>query len=185
MPPASRQLTRAAAAANRNLASRSAQLPPPAPARANENTRAGLQLWRSARLIPQACAIKSAPPPPAPQSLSNTMAQTYLLSLAFNQCLGSKEDPYSFSSVHLEDLHNGETEYLVTVQQLVDAIPKTLDPASRFALQGQVSPTGHQRLLHSMRAALWWLLPSDPEVTHLPLPSRGELHQRAEPSDHK
>ena len=46
------------------------------------------------------------------------------------------------------------------VQQLVNAIPKTLDPASRFALQGQVTPTGHQRLRHS-RAALWWLLPSD------------------------
>ena len=89
------------------------------------------------------------------------MARTYPLSLAFNQCLGSKEDPYSFSSVHLEDLHNGEMEYLVTVQQLVDAIAKTLDPASCFALRGQVTPTGHQRLRHSMRAALWWLLPSD------------------------
>ena len=89
------------------------------------------------------------------------MARTYPLSLAFNQCLGSKEDPYSFSSVHLEDLWNGETEYLVTVQQFVDAIPKTLDPASRFALRGQVTPNRHQRLHHSMRAALWWLLPSD------------------------
>ena len=57
------------------------------------------------------------------------MARTYPLSLAFNQCLGSKEDPYSFSRVHLEDLRNGETEYLITVQQLIDAIPKTLDPA--------------------------------------------------------
>ena len=47
------------------------------------------------------------------------------------------------------------------MQQLIDAIPKTLDPASRFALQGQVTPTGHQRLRHSMRGTLWWLLPSD------------------------
>ena len=133
-PPVSRRLTRTAAAANRNSASPYVQPPPIAPARANENTRAGLQLLRSARLTPQACAIKSAPPPPAPQSLSSTMARTYPLSLAFNQCLESKEDPYSFSSVHLEDLHNGETEYLVTVQQLVDDIPKSLDPASRFAL---------------------------------------------------
>ena len=161
-------MTRAAAAANRNSASRSAQPPPTAPARANENTRAGHQLRRSARLTPQACAIKSAPPPPAPQSLSKTMARTYPLSLAFNQCLESKEDPYSFSSVHLEDLHNGETEYLVTVQQLVDAIPKTLDPASRFALRGQVTPTGHQCLRHSMRAALWWLLPSDGDFRRAP-----------------
>ena len=78
------------------------------------------------------------------------MARTYPLLLAFNQCLDSKED-----------LRNGETEYVVTVQQLIDAIPKTLDPASRFALRGQVTPSGHQRLRHSMRAALWWLLPSD------------------------
>ena len=89
------------------------------------------------------------------------MARTHPLSLAFNQCLGSKEDPYSFSSVHLEDLWNGETEYLVTIQQLIYAIPKTLDSTSRFALRGQVTPSGHQRLRHSMRATLWWLLPSD------------------------
>ena len=111
-PPASRRLTRAAATANRNSASRFTQPPPTAPERANENSRAGHQLRRSARLTPRACAIKSAPPPPAPQSLSKTMVRTYPLSLAFNQCLGSKEDPYSFSSVHLEDLQSGETEYL-------------------------------------------------------------------------
>ena len=97
------------------------------------------------------------------------MALTYPLSLAFNQCLGSKEDPYSFSSIHLEDLHNGETEYLVAVQQLVDAIPKTLDPTSSFALRGQDTPTAHQRLCHSMRAALWWLLPSDGDFRRLPM----------------
>ena len=43
-------------------------------------------------------------------------------------------------------------------EQLVDALPKTEDPASRFALRGHVTPPGHQRLRHSMRAALWWLL---------------------------
>ena len=177
-PPASRRLTRAAAAANRNSASRSAQPPPPASARANENARASLQLRRSARLNPQAYAIKSTPPAPAPQFLSDTMARTYPLSLAFNQCLGSKEDPYSFSSVHLEDIRNGETEYLVTVQQLVDAIPKTLNPASRFALRGQVTPNGHQRLRHSMRAALWWLLPSDGTSGKLPVVSTIILHAR-------
>ena len=167
-PLASRRLTRAAAAANRNSASRSAQPPPTAPARANENSRAGHQLRRSARLTPRACTIKSATPPAAPQSLSKTMVWTDPLSFAFNQCLGSKEDTYSFSSVHLEDLHSGETEYLVMVQQLVDAIPKTLDPASRFALRGQVTPTGHQRLRHSMRAALWGLLPSDGDFRRAP-----------------
>ena len=161
MPSTGRRLTRGPAAANRNSASRSSKPPPPASARANDNARSSLQPRRSARLNPQAYAIKSALPAPAPLSLSNTMAQTYPLSLPYNQCLGSKEDPYSFSSVYIEDLRNGDTEYLTSVQQLIDAIPKTLDPASRFALRGQVTPSGHQRLCHSMRAALWWLLPSD------------------------
>ena len=47
------------------------------------------------------------------------------------------------------------------MQQLMDAITKTTDPASRFPLRGQVTPTGHQRLRYSMRATLRWLLPSE------------------------
>ena len=54
------------------------------------------------------------------------------------------------------------------MQQLIDAVPKTVDPTSRFALRGQVTPTGHQRLRHSMRTALWWLLPSDGEFRRAP-----------------
>ena len=132
-PPSSRQSSRAAA--NRNSAPRAVQQPPPAPGRTNENSLPGQQLWCSARLTPKVCAIKSPLPPAAPQSRSkNTKARTYPLSLDFNQCLGSKEDTYSFSSIHLEDLHSGEQEYLITVQQLIDAIPKTVDPSSRFAL---------------------------------------------------
>ena len=64
------------------------------------------------------------------------MARTYPLSLPYNQCLGAKEDPYSFSSVYLEDLRNGDAEYLSTVRQLIEAIPKALYPNSRFALCG-------------------------------------------------
>ena len=96
------------------------------------------------------------------------MALTYPLSLPYNKCLGAKEDPYSYSSVYLEDLRNGDAEYLSTVQQLVEAIPKTLDPTSRFALRDQITPSGHQRLRHSMRAALWWLLPSDKDFRRAP-----------------
>ena len=152
-PPSSRRSARAAA--NRNSAPRAVQQPPPAPGRANENSWPGQQLRHSARLTPKACAIKSPPQPAASQLRSEiTMARTYPLSLDYNQCLGSKEDPYSFSSIHLEDLHSGEQEYLVIVQQLIDAITKTVNPASRFALRGQVTPTGPQRLRHSMRAAL-------------------------------
>ena len=91
------------------------------------------------------------------------MARTYPLSLGFNQCLGAKEEPFAFSSVCIEDLRNGELEYLTTTEQLVDALPKTEDPASCFALRGHVTAPGHQHLRHSMRAALWWLLPSDGE----------------------
>ena len=91
------------------------------------------------------------------------MARTYPLSLEFNQCLGAKEDPYSFSSIYLDDLRNGDTKYLSTIQQLLEAILKTMDPASRFALRGQVTPSSHQRLRHSMRASLWWFLPVDGE----------------------
>ena len=146
---------------------------PPASSRANENAGSSFRPRRSARLNPQAYAIKSPPKAPSPQSLlSETMARTYPLSLEFNQCLGAKEDPYSFSSIYLEDLRNGDTEYLSTIQQLIDAIPKTMDPASRFALRGQVTPSGHQRLHHSMRAALWWLLPVDVEFRR----ASGGLH---------
>ena len=166
-PPSSRRP--AHPAANRNSAPRAVQQPPTAPGRANDNSRPGQQLRRSARLTPRACAIKSPPQPAAPQLHSDhKMARTYPLSLDYNQCLGSKEDPYSFSSILLEDLHSGQQEYLITVQQLIDALPKSLDPTSRFALRGQVTPTGHQRLRHSMRAALWWLLPSDGEFRRAP-----------------
>ena len=91
------------------------------------------------------------------------MARTYPLFVSYNQCLGAKEDPCSYSSLCLEDLRNGRTEYLTTMKQLVDALPKTENPASRFALRGHIAQPGQQRLRHSMRAALWWLLPSDGE----------------------
>ena len=155
-PPSSRRLARIAA--NRNSASRAAPPPPTATGRTNENSR----LRRSALLTPKACMIKSRLPPAAPQSHINAaMAHTYPLSLAYNQCLGSKEDPYSFASLYLEDLQTGRREYLSTIKQLVDALPKAADPACRLALRGQVTLSGQPRLRHSMRAALWWLLPSD------------------------
>ena len=103
------------------------------------------------------------PQPAAPQLRSDhKMAWTYPLSLKYGQCLGHEEgDPYAFSSLLLEDLRSGRREYPSNIQQLVDALPKLLDPTSRFALRAQVTPPGHQRLRHSLRAALWWLLPSD------------------------
>ena len=61
-PPSSWPTTRSAA--NRNSASRSGPWPPAAPGRANENSRLGQPLRRSARLTPRACTIKSRPRPP-------------------------------------------------------------------------------------------------------------------------
>ena len=47
------------------------------------------------------------------------------------------------------------------MKQLIDALPKTLDPASRFALRGHIARPGQPHLRHSMQAAVWFLLPSD------------------------
>ena len=101
---------------------------PPIPAPAKQNSESVFRPRQSARLNPgmdQACAIKSPPGTLAPQSRPPTkMARTYPLSLGYNQCLGAKEDPFSFSSLCLEDLRNGDLEYLVTIEQLVDALQR-------------------------------------------------------------
>ena len=173
-PPASERPNRGVASANRNSAP-PPQLPthpgseiqPPTSTPANQNSGSASRPRRSARLNPglnQTCSIKGLPETRTPQSQQiDTMARTYPLSLGFNQCLGAKEEPFAFSSVCVEDLRNGDLEYLSTIEQLVNALPKTEDPASRFARRGHVTPSGHQRLRHSMRVALWWLLPSDGE----------------------
>ena len=62
------------------------------------------------------------------------MARTYPLTVPYNQCLGSRADPLSFASLRLVDLRNGQSQYLSTVKQLVDALPRTIDPSSRYAI---------------------------------------------------
>ena len=88
------------------------------------------------------------------------MARTYPLLVPYNQCLCARTDPLSFASLRLEDLRNGQSQYLSTVKKLVDALPKTEDPSSRYALRGHIARPGQKRLRHSMRATIWWLLPS-------------------------
>ena len=83
-------------------------------------------------------------------------------------CLGHLDDPYNFSSIYLGDLHSGRRTYIHHIQQLIDALPKSLDPTSLFTLRAQVTPPGHQRLLFSLRSALWWLLPSDGDFRRVP-----------------
>ena len=89
------------------------------------------------------------------------MARTYPYSLSYDTCLGPTEDPYSFSSVYIEELHSGQQTYIKHVQQIVDLLPRTLDPSSRCTLRVDVTPTGHQRMRDSLRMALWWFLPRD------------------------
>ena len=75
--------------------------------------------------------------------------------------MGSRENPLSFASLPLVDLHSGQSQYLSMLKQLLDALPKTLDPASRFALRDHITRPGQPCLRHSVRAAMWFLLPSD------------------------
>ena len=159
-PPPSRPTTRSSA--NHNLAPRSEPRSPATPGRTNENSWLGQPLRRSARLNPTAMCIKSQPQAtPAHSRAHLKMARTYPYSLQYRTCLGRLEDPYSFSSVYLEGLYNGQRTYIKHIQQLVNALPKTMDPTSRFSFRAQVTPTGHQRMSDSLRTALWWLLPKD------------------------
>ena len=107
-------------------------------------------------------AIKGPPvTQPHHSSKRSKMARTYPLTVSYNDCLGRKANPLSFASLRLIDLRNGHSQYLSTIEQLVDALPKSMDPGSRFALQGHIARPGQTRLRHSMRAAIWFLLPSD------------------------
>ena len=89
------------------------------------------------------------------------MARTYPYLLPYRTCLGRLEDPCSFSSIYVEDLYSGQKTYIKHIQQIIDILPKTMDPSSRFTLRAQVTPLGHQRMRDSLRTALWWLLPKD------------------------
>ena len=134
------------------LAPRSGPRSPATPAR----TQAGQPLRRSARLNSRVCAVESRPQPAAPQLLR------------YEQCIGSREGPHSFYSLVLEDLHTGQKEYLGDTQQLIAALPKSLDPGSRLTLTAQVAPPGQRCLPQAMRASLRWLLPSDGEFQSAP-----------------
>ena len=76
---------------------------------------------------------------------------------------GFREGPHSFCSLVLKDLHTGHEEYLGDTQQLIAALPRSLDPGSRLTLVAQVAPPGQRCLPPAMRASLRWLLPSDGE----------------------
>ena len=89
------------------------------------------------------------------------MARTYPYLLPYRTCLGRLEEPCSFSSIYIEDLYSGKKTYIKHIQQVIDVLPRTVDPTSRYTLRAQVTPLGHQRMRDSLRTALWWLLPRD------------------------
>ena len=159
-PPPSRPTTRSSA--NENSAPRSELRSPAAPGRTNENSRLDPPLRRSERLKASALHInRPTQAAPAHSKTSTTMARTYPYSLSFQTCLGQREDPYSFSSLYIEELSSGRKVYIKHVQQLIDLVPRTADPSSRYALRAQVTPPGHQRIRDSLRTAIWFLLPRD------------------------
>ena len=82
------------------------------------------------------------------------MARTYPYSLSYDTCLGPTEDPYNFSSVYIEELYSGQRTYVKHVQQIVDLLPRTLDPSSRYTLRAHVTPSGHQRMRDSQDGAV-------------------------------
>ena len=146
-------------------------MPPPAAAPANQQPEPAPPRRRSPRLNPvqgHAHTIKSPPAaPPHHSSKSSEMARTFPLTVHYNECLGRKANPLSFASLRLVDLRNSHSQYLGTVVQLMDALPKSMDPASRFALQGHIARPGQTRLCHSMRAAYGFCCPlTGPSPAH-------------------
>ena len=131
--------------------------PLPTAAPSNQNPEPAPPRWHSPRLNPElghAHAIKSQPPARQPHSAPQSrtanrpeMARTYPLTVSYNDSMGSKENPLSFASLHLVDLHNGHSQYLSTLKQLRDTLPKTLDPASRFTLRGHIARPGQLRII--------------------------------------
>ena len=159
-PPPSRPTT--SSSANENLDSRSEPRSPAVPGRTNENSRLGQPLRRSARLKFSAMCINSQPQAaPAHSNQASAMARTYPYLVPYRTCLGRLEDPCSFSSIYIEDLYSGQKTYVKHIQQIIDLLPRTIDPNSRYTLRAQVTPLGNQRMRDYLRTALWWLLPRD------------------------
>ena len=126
------------------------EMQPPATAPPNQRPKPAPRPRRSPRLNPEpgrVCTIKGPPGNPPHQSeKAPRMARTYPLTVAYNQCLGARVDPFSFASLRLGDLRNGQSQYLSTIQQLVDALHKTEGPSSRYALRGHIARPGQKHL---------------------------------------
>ena len=82
------------------------------------------------------------------------MARVHSLTVGYTEALGPKANPLSFTSLRLVDLRNDHSQYLNNLQKLADALAKTEDPATHFALRGHLARPGQHRLRRSMRAAI-------------------------------
>ena len=159
-PSLSRPTTRSSA--NQKTAPRSEQRSPPPQPRTNENSRLSPPLRRSERLKATAQPInRPTQAAPAHSQPTINMARTFTYYLSYDACIGDSEDAYNFSSVYIEDLQTGRRTYIQHVQQILDLLPRTIDPNSRYTLRGHVTPPGHQRMRDSLRLALWIFLPHD------------------------
>ena len=163
-------------------------VPPPAP---NPPRR------RSPRLNPaqgQANAIRSLPatrkPPRQHQSASepltvhtsslsrSEMARVRPLTIPYQLTLSPKHNALSFASLHVVYLCNRTGRYLTTLKDLRRALLKTIAEGARLALQGSVARPGQHCLRKSMRAVIWFLLPSDGEFTLDPVSLQYYLARR-------
>ena len=89
---------------------------------------------------PRPCAVNSS------SRQRSRMARVHPLTIGYTEALGPKSISLSFTSLRLVDLRNGHSQYLNTLQKLADALPKTEDPATHFALRGHLACPGQHRL---------------------------------------
>ena len=129
--------------------------PLPAAAPANQSPEPAPPRRRSPRLNPELGQ------PPARQPHSLPKSHIYPLTVSYNDSMGSREKSLPFASLRLVDLSNGQSQYLSTLKHLMDTLPKTLNPTSRFSLRGHIARPVQPCLRHSTRAALWFFLPSN------------------------
>ena len=104
--------------------------------------------------------------PTAPLPQRSKKARVYPLTIGYREALGPKANSLSFASLRLVNLRSSRSQYLSTLKQLADALPKTEDLTSRFALKGHVACPGQHRLQRSKRAAIWFLLLSNEMFLH-------------------
>ena len=128
--------------------------------RANGNSRLGQPLRRSARLNPTAMCVGS-PGKTGPFQLTLYNGQDLPLLAPLPHLLRTSGRSLQLCEHLRRGPSHGQKLYIQNIQQIINILPKTADPDSRFALRAHITPAGHPRMRDSLRTALWWLLPKD------------------------